>query len=247
MEIDGTTFVLEIINFLVLVWLLQRLLYKPVTEVIARRQAGIEKILADARAVRAEADALKAQFDRRMADWEVEKTQARRQLGEELEGERTRRLAALQADLEEERARAAVLEQRRAQDEGRRLASRARDEGARFAARLLSRLASRELEQSICRLLLADLPQLPADQLQALAAAGEAGEARVTSAWPLDEALRAGLAETLGSLAGRPVACRFGEDPDLVAGLRISLGSRMLAANLADELKLFAEAHREGG
>ena len=43
-------FVLEIINFLVLVWILKRFLYKPVLDVIARRRAGIEKTLADAEA-----------------------------------------------------------------------------------------------------------------------------------------------------------------------------------------------------
>ena len=30
MELDWTTFVLEIVNFLVLVWILQRYLYRPV-------------------------------------------------------------------------------------------------------------------------------------------------------------------------------------------------------------------------
>ena len=51
MEFDGTTFALEIINFLVLVWLVQHFLYQPGTAAIAQRQAGIEKILADAQEV----------------------------------------------------------------------------------------------------------------------------------------------------------------------------------------------------
>ena len=37
MQIDWTTLVLEIINFLVLVWILKRFLYKPVMEAIAAR------------------------------------------------------------------------------------------------------------------------------------------------------------------------------------------------------------------
>lgn len=40
MQIDWTTFVLEIVNFLALVWLLKRFLYTPVLDVLARRRAG---------------------------------------------------------------------------------------------------------------------------------------------------------------------------------------------------------------
>ena len=42
MELSWSTFFLEIINFLVLVWILKRFLYKPVMDVIARRREGIE-------------------------------------------------------------------------------------------------------------------------------------------------------------------------------------------------------------
>ena len=52
MELNWSTFILEIINFLVLIWILKRFLYKPVLDVIARRRAGIEKTLSDAREMR---------------------------------------------------------------------------------------------------------------------------------------------------------------------------------------------------
>ena len=38
MGLDTTTFVLEIVNFLILLWLLNRFLYRPVQAAIARRQ-----------------------------------------------------------------------------------------------------------------------------------------------------------------------------------------------------------------
>ena len=50
MELDWTTFALEIINFLVLVWMLKRFLYRPVLATLAERRAGIERTLAEARA-----------------------------------------------------------------------------------------------------------------------------------------------------------------------------------------------------
>ncbi len=48
MELNWTTFALEIVNFLILVWILKRFLYKPVLEAIARRKTAIDKTLSDA-------------------------------------------------------------------------------------------------------------------------------------------------------------------------------------------------------
>lgn len=242
MEFDGTTFALEIINFLVLVWLLQHFLYKPVTTIIAQRQAGIEKTLADAQATRSEADAIKRQYENRAAEWGQEKAQARQQLQQEMEAERTRLMTALQSALDEERNKRRAVEQRRATEQRQQLEEEARAEGGRFAACLLSRLASAELEERIRRLLLEDLLQLPEQKLQVLRAADQAEKVKITSAYPLGESQRTSLIEALGRLAGRPVACVFEPDPALMAGLRISLGSWVLRANLLDELPFFSEA-----
>lgn len=242
MEFDGTTFALEIINFLVLVWLLQHFLYKPVTTAIAQRQAGIEKIIADAQATRSAADALKLQYENRTVEWEQEKADARRQLQQEMEAERGRRMAALQAALDEERNKLRAVEQRRNLEQRQHLEEEASAEGGRFAGRLLSSLASAELEERIRLLLLDDLRQLPEQQVHALRAAGQSGELKISSAYPLDEAQRASLTEAFGVLAGSPVGCEFEQDPKLIAGLRISIGPWTLRASLLDELHFFAEA-----
>lgn len=246
MELDGTTFALEIINFLVLLWLLQRLLYKPVTAAIAARQAGIEQALAEARATRGDAESLKRQYENRIADWEKEKTLARQQLQADMESERTRQLAALQAALDEERERQRVLDERRAAEARQRLEEAARAEGGRFVARLLSRLASAELEERIRLVLLEDVPRLPDRERQALRAAAQAGEAKITSAYPLAETQRTDLAGALENLASRPMVCEFGLDPGLVAGLRVSIGPWVLRSSLQDELRFFVEAHHDG-
>ena len=48
MEFDITTFLLEIVNFLILIWILQRLFYKPVLAVINRRKQHIDQTLSEA-------------------------------------------------------------------------------------------------------------------------------------------------------------------------------------------------------
>ena len=57
MHIDLWTLGLQAINVLVLVWLLARFLFRPLTAIIAQRRQATETLLADATAARAQAQA----------------------------------------------------------------------------------------------------------------------------------------------------------------------------------------------
>ena len=113
MTLSWPTFILEIVNFLVLVWILKRFLYRPILQAIEERKARIEKNLADAKARQVEAEALEQQFQKRLADWENEKQKLRAEVTEEIVARRTQLLAALDDSLKQERDKARVLEDRR--------------------------------------------------------------------------------------------------------------------------------------
>ena len=57
LELNWSTLLLEIINFLILVWILKHFFYKPVLAVIARRRS-IEESLNDANTLHEDAEAL---------------------------------------------------------------------------------------------------------------------------------------------------------------------------------------------
>jgi len=67
----------------------------------------------------------------------------------------------------------------------------------------------------------------------------------VASAYPLDDDMRLSLESTLASVLTVTTPFHYEQDKDLLAGLRITIGSWVLHANLQDELKSFAElAHQ---
>ena len=226
MQLDWTTFALEIVNFLVLVWLLARFLYRPVASAIAERRAAIEQAMKEAADARGKAAALEAQVHGRLAEWEREKSRLRGELDKALEAERTKRLAALQDELERERSRSEALAQ-----------------AAAFGARLLRPLAGPDLEARIVELALSEAGHLPAERGQALKSARAA---QVASAYPLAEAQRRRITDALQILSEHPLSCSFKEDKALLAGLRIEIGPWVFAANLRDELAAFAESGRGG-
>ena len=59
MTIDWTSLALQTINVLVLLWLLQRFLYRPVLAVLEARQAAISERIAKAEAAQLEAETAK--------------------------------------------------------------------------------------------------------------------------------------------------------------------------------------------
>ena len=242
MEYSWSTFFLEIFNFLVLVWVLQHFLYRPVLKVIAERRASIEKTLADARSIEDQAHALKTQYESRQTEWQHERESARARLAEEIGAERERLMAALELNLAGQREKNRVLEERNREEWRRSAEEEAVANGATFAARLLARVARPDLEAMLFDVMLEDLRRLPADGAQALAAAanGTGSAAKVTTAFPLDPTRRKTLGELLRALTTAKLDVEFNEDPGLLAGVRVNIGSWMLHANLRDELKFFA-------
>jgi F-type H+-transporting ATPase subunit b len=247
LELNWSTFLLEIINFLILVWILKHFFYKPVLNVIARRRRSIEKSLNDANTLHEDAEALRVQYENRLAEWEKERQAARTSLVKEIETERAQQLEALRATLGKERKKARVIEQRRLETNRLRTEEMALAQGAQFATRLLSVAAGPELEQRLLDLLLKELTALPPKQLSTLrAAAGKtADRILVASTYPLNDATRLSLENTLASVLEVTTPFHFEQDKELLAGLRVTMGSWVLRANLQDELKSFAELAHE--
>jgi F-type H+-transporting ATPase subunit b len=248
LELNWTTVVLEIVNFLVLVWLLKRFLYKPVKEAIRRRQQGIEEQLQMAENMHQEAEALRKQYENRLVEWEDERRNARSTLQHEIEQERLQLKDKLQQELEAERKKNEILASRQAKEQQRQSEIRALELGARFSARLLSSVSSEAMQKSLIDLLMTELQQLPVDQEEVLLAMVESGKditVQVISAYPLDEAGKQTLQNYLDSLLANSLKYEYTTDQKLMAGLRITIGPWVIHANLHDELRTFASIAHE--
>lgn len=243
MELSWSTFVLEVVNFLVLVWILKRFLYKPVLEIIVRRREGIEKKIAAAERLREDAEGLKNDYEGRLAVWEIERRRSREELKREIDAERVRQLETLQKELARQREKALVSESRRKTKRKHEIEHRALVQGAGFASRLLGQAAGPELEMRLVALLLDGLKTLSETRKEALRSQwGEPpGTIRVVSAYPLADSQRQALEEALGQASGLEAAVCFDRDPGLMAGLSVEIGSWVLNANIRDDLKGFVE------
>ncbi len=246
MELSWTTFFLEAVNFLVLVWLLKRLFYAPVKRAIAQRRAAVEKTLKDAEATKQQAEELKAKYDGRLREWEQEKNHQKEALRGELNEERDKQMKLIAG------AVAAQRERMEAQEEAKnaeRLANdekRAMSQALEFVSRLLRDLASPELEAKISDLLAQQISAMPASDISQANDISKLGsgnghrEVEVRSAFTMNKAQRDSLMSALKQKLGSEISINFRVDPKLLAGLEVAMGSYVWRANLRDELEYFA-------
>lgn len=243
MEFNLSTFILEIINFLILIWILQRLFYKPLLAVIDKRKQHIDQSLADAKKLHQEADELRSLYENRQKLWMQEKKAALGALHQQIEAEKNAQMDKLHVELEQERQKAKVTLTRQQQELQQQAEKQALQNGARFAGILLKQSASPELEAQLFAMLLDNLKTLPEACTLCLQTLGTKKSVliKITSAYPLTDDLRQQLEQKLGSLINTSGVFQYYQDTSLIAGVRIDIGAWVLHANLKHELTGFAE------
>lgn len=247
MRIDGWTLTLQAINFLVLVYLLRRFLYRPVSQAIARRKEATEKALAEAAAAKAGADAERTQLAAARAALPAERAQVLAQLQIEVDAERRKAVDTARAEIEaihvaargklaDERA-TAVTELRR---HGIELA-------LELAASILRSSASPVVAEVLVEQLADKLSALPADELKRLRAQLDGSSTvEIVTAPELpasaEEHVRARVIQQLGPAA----RVAFASDDRLIAGAEIRLPTTIIALSWREALdRARAELERD--
>jgi len=243
MEFDTTTFVLEIINFLILTWILQRLFYKPLLEIIAKRKQNIDQSLEEAKKLHDEAEELRRLYENRQQLWEQEKKAAKAEFNQQFEVDRSAQLEKLRSELEQERQKAKVTLTRQQEEFQQQAEKKALENGARFAGLLLQQTAGPEVENRLVKILIDELNALPEAAKISLQATDIKKPllVKVTSAYPLTPDLMQQLEQKLSQLITRPMSFQYQQDTALIAGIRIEIGAWVLHANVGQELTGFAE------
>jgi F-type H+-transporting ATPase subunit b len=243
MEFNTTTFILEIINFLVLIWILQRLFYKPLLEMIAKRKQYIDQALEESKKLHDEAEEQRRLYENRQQLWEQEKKVAQAELHQQFEVERSSQLEKLRNELEQERQKAKVTLTRQQEEFQQQAEKQALENGARFAGLLLQQTAGPDVESRLFTMLIEQLSVLP----ETAKISPQTLEpkhtliVKVTSVYPLATDLMQQLEQKLAFLISRPMNFQYQQDNALIAGIRIDIGAWVLHANVGQELAGFAE------
>jgi len=222
MRIDWWTLALQTANVLVLIWLLARFLFRPVAEIVARRQDEANKLLADAAAVRRQADEARADLERARANMAAVSDKVFAEARTAAEAERSALLIRTKEELTKLRAEAdaAISRDRIAME--KTLIDRARELSLEIARRLVGRVTP----ATSADIFLAELCQQvqalsPGERAAFMPVPGEDHAIEIVTAAALgtEEAARIGAA--IGDAFGRMPALVFRSDPAVIAGIEL--------------------------
>lgn len=249
MLIDWFTVGAQLLNFLILVWLMKRFLYQPVLDAIAAREQKIAVELADAAATQAGATQQQDEFRQKNEAFDEQRAGLLQQARDaaKAEGERLQVQAREAADAASAaRAKALLADTQHLRAD---IVRQTQDQVFHISRRVLGDLASVSLEQRASEVFIQRLRAVDdaaRDTLGvALKAASEAEPGLLRSAFDLPAEQQAAIQAALDELFGQPIALKFQTAPELVSGIELSAQGQKLAWSISDYLETLASGLQE--
>lgn len=236
MLIDWFTVCAQALNFLVLLWLLKRYLYRPILDAIDAREKRIAAQLADADLMRAEAQREREEFEQKNEAFEQRRDAMMNMASEEAAAERQRLVetARQEADSLVTARREALREEARNLHET--LGTNMQREIFAISRQALRDLATTSLEERMAEVFMRRLREMDVEARAILGGALKAAAepALVRSAFDLPPAQRAAIQAAINEAFGTDVRLGFETAPELIGGIELSTIGQKLGWSIAD-------------
>ena len=238
MLIDWFTVGAQALNFVILVWLMKRFLYKPILDAIDVREKGVAAKLADAEAKRVEAKKEQEDFQRKNEELDQQRAALLAKATDEAKSERQRLLGEARKAADDLSSKRAETLRRQAHDLKQDLQARAQEEVFAIARRALTDLATTSLEERMGEVFTRRLREMdaPARATLGKALATAAQPAVVRSAFDLPPEQRAAIQNALNETFSAEVHVSFETAPGLVSGIELATGGQKVGWTIADYL-----------
>jgi F-type H+-transporting ATPase subunit b len=245
LQLNWSTVLLQILDFVVMAFILWRFLFKPVVRILDERSARVTGALDDAEQKQQSAEAMRNEYEQKLAEAE-EQVVAMKQLAQEdmararreVLDETRQELTAMRSNAENEIREArqqAILQHRQA------LGQLITD----LSARMICEATSDDFQEGALEQFVKRLSALPeADYRQALQLDTEE-EVRVelVSAHELERERRVQIEAQVEELAGQSIEIAYRVDPALVAGAMLRFGDLMIDGSLTGQLERLRERY----
>jgi len=238
MLIDWFTVGAQVLNFLILVWLLKRFLYKPILHAIDAREQRIAAELANAETKKAEAQKERTEFQHRNEEFDRQRNDLLSKAQDEVKTERSRLLDEARQAADALRAKRHNALQREQQSLNDEITRRTREEVFAIARKTLTDLAGTSLEARISDVFVRRLRELEGSAKESFTKAMKtsADPAIVRSASELPAEQRAAIQQALNATLSDDIHVQFETSPDVISGIELTANGRKVAWSIADHL-----------
>tara|TARA_R110001583_G_scaffold81253_2_gene217029 strand:+ start:59881 stop:60738 length:858 start_codon:yes stop_codon:yes gene_type:complete len=238
MLIDWFTVIAQLINFLLLVWLLKHFLYGPILKTIDEREKRIADELADADSKKAEAELQCDEFQAKNTEFDKQRSANMEKVSEDAKTESKRLLDAVRQESDALRSKLELSLKNEQLSLQHSLSKRAKEEVFAIVNKVLRDLAGTDLEARMAVVFVKQLNELSDDEKASfeLAFDGLNEPLMVHSAFDLSKKQVSLIKNALNKLLGEDLEVQFSTDPDVTSGIEINAHGQKIGWSLADYL-----------
>ena len=244
MLIDWFTVIAQIINFLVLVYLLKRFLYGPIIKAMDKRQEKIAFRLEGARKKEEEAKQEAELFLQKNREFDTRHEEMLSQIKKEAEARKAELIKEARSRVDADMAGWYGAIQKEKETFLQDIRRRAVRHTCAIARRAIKDLSNADLENRITSIFIERLQNVDNNEQEALAQAIQHSMEgiKVNSSFEIPEESATKIVQLLQNLTTDPVAVRFEILPELICGIELKLHGRRISWNIADYLESFEES-----
>ena len=234
MTIDWITVSAQILNFLVLVWLLKHFLYQPVIRAMDEREQRVTQRLSEARKREQDAAAQGEQFRQQQAELSQNREQTLKEVQQEAIGIKQNLINEARTEVDKIRQAWQQQAELERQTFLETLRHKTTNTVVDIARKALGELANVELETQLLTTFIANLNELPEADRKRISAAGEPVE--IVSSFPLNETQRDQLRAAITAQFSTHSEPKFKVSPELGFGLQLNAAEQRIGWNLSNYL-----------
>jgi F-type H+-transporting ATPase subunit b len=238
MLIDWFTVGAQVLNFLILVWLLKHFLYKPILNAIDAREKRNASELEDADAKKSEAQKERDDFQNKNKVFDEQRSALLGKAADEAKVERERLLGEAHKDADNLRAVQAAALRNDQKRLGSAITNLAKQEVFGIARKTLADLATVSLEERMGEVFTRRLREMDGKAKALLGAALKSSSepAIVRSTFDLGANQKAAIQNALNETFSAEIHIRFETSPDLISGIELTTNGQKVAWSIADYL-----------
>lgn len=244
MKFNLWTILFQVINFVILLYILRRILYKPIREIIEKRRGLIAKTVGDAEKTKKEALELKENNQKEL-------NKAKELQGQMLEQSREEALKDRNKLLDEAHKEAAKINEKEKaliDAEKMRIESELKNKTLEmvsvFASNLLKDISDEDLHKAIFRKLVKENGKIVSD-ISKIKEKEEILNIDLVTAYPLPMDDVKTFKETLESQLAKKIKMNTTVDKTLIAGVRIKAYDMIYDSSLAGQINALASQLKE--
>ena len=243
MKFDFWTFAFQIINFTVLVFILRRVLFKPVHEIMEKRRALAAQLMEDAERTKREAEALKDERTKELSELRASSAKMMDEAKDEAAAEKKRLISEAEADAKKVSEKERALLEAEKTKSAAAMKDMAIETVSAYAGALLKDVSDAELHAALVRRFMAEAGRISAEIRATAPKDGTPVQVELESAFPVAQ----GLADELRTAIAPMPSTRMNVtlNPELIAGIVIRASDLAFDMSLAGQVEALSMGLRE--